>query len=99
MKCLVLAVVLSVVQAPSPIARKAADNPARSASSAQSQATPRKAPAATPKAPVNANAPKKNEDAHSGIGTEDTQQPVRVRELPPVSVTKDWTDRAYWVFS
>lgn len=29
----------------------------------------------------------------------DGQQTVRVSEVPPLSMTKDWTDRAYWVFT
>lgn len=29
----------------------------------------------------------------------DPQQTVRVSDIPPLSITKDWTDRAYWVFT
>lgn len=89
----------TVMQTPSPVPRKAANHPARASRDVQSQATSNKTPTAPPQASVNANAAPKNENPANAVRAEDTQKPIRVGELPSVSVTKDWTDRAYWVFS
>ena len=35
----------------------------------------------------------------SGNGAGGPTQSVKVSELPPLSITKDWSDRAYWLFT
>jgi hypothetical protein len=35
----------------------------------------------------------------SGNGRGEPIQSVKVSDLPPVSITKDWSDRAYWLFT
>ena len=41
--------------------------------------------------------PTSNPDSSHGNTTNSPS--VRITEFPPVSVTKDWTDQAYWVFT
>jgi hypothetical protein len=35
----------------------------------------------------------------SGNGSGEPTQTVKVSDLPPLSITKDWSDRAYWLFT
>jgi hypothetical protein len=37
--------------------------------------------------------------AGSGNGAGEPTQTVKVSDLPPLSITKDWSDRAYWLFT
>jgi hypothetical protein len=41
---------------------------------------------------------RKDQDA-SGNRRGDPTQTVKVSDLPPLSITKDWSDRAYWLFT
>lgn len=41
----------------------------------------------------------KAEDTNQGVADQDASKPITIRELPPVSVTKDWMDEGYWIFN
>jgi hypothetical protein len=86
-------------QAPSPASGKAADKAAPAGKNVESQTAPKKNIATLPPPTVDQRATDKNENATDNKRTDDAQQPVRVIEFPPVSVTKDWADRAIWIFS
>jgi len=46
------------------------------------------------------SSPTSNPDAaHKTEGNAPNSPSVRITEFPPVSVSKDWTDQAYWVFT
>jgi len=64
--------------------KKAAQHPNPIASTTPSQDAPKKA--ASEQAPTNQPA------------SPNAEQPIRIRELPSVSVTKDWMDKATWIF-
>ena len=94
-----LAVLLSIVQAAPPVPRKAPDNPADASNKPYSQPSPNEPVPSTALPAVNIGASKKDEKTSNPVRAEDAQKPVRIGELPPVFVMKDWTDRAYWAFS
>lgn len=93
---------LAIMQAPSPVPRKAADSPASTTQNVERKRNASKAP--TPpsvgiNSQVKAKSPKRNSSEQSH---ENTEQPVRVTELPPVTVTghkRDWADWGYWGFN
>jgi hypothetical protein len=85
MKYLTLVVLLAVMQTPAPAPRKST-NPSDRAS--QERPTIRK--------PISAS-PDQN-SSHDAVA-ENPQKPILVREIPPVSVMKDWWDRTYIVFT
>ena len=96
MNHIILTVVVAFIQATAPIPRPAPNNPASGRQNAQSKTKSDSAQAA-PTADTNAAS---QEQTKTGtVSAENTQQSVAVRELPRVTVTKDWTDRAYWAFS
>lgn len=96
---LVLAVVLAVTQALVPVPRQAADHTATTRQDTEQQrgtndgqATPQPFGLNQAKSPENARpAPQKT--------NEYTPHTVVIRELPAVSVTKDWADWGVWIFS
>jgi hypothetical protein len=92
MKVLIVAVLLAVMQTSPPIPRKTADSPARAAAQINDKAKAQHSPP-TQTPPI--------KDEHSAVESnkpgdepthENTQKAITVRELPPVSVTKDWAD-------
>jgi hypothetical protein len=85
MKLLVAAVLLTVIQTPAPSPKPIPNTD-----------TVKEPSSAPPRTPPNADTTKTNpEDSNA----QDKRQFISVRELPPISVRKDWTDRAYWTFS
>ena len=98
-KLIILAVVLAVMQTAPPVPRQTPNNPTSASQGANDQSGPNNAPATPPQAPVNANAAPEDRQSHDSVGKQDAQKPIRVIELPPVSITKDKLDRIYWLFS
>ncbi len=99
MKYVALAVLLAVMQTPPPVPRKAADNAASRSQNIKQKSGTQKTPPPTPPAVPQTLEPKKNQHSSESPANTNAQETVVVRELPPVSVAKDWTDRVYWVFS
>src|ERR1700687_1398955 len=99
MRCFILGVLLSFPQTPSAVLPKASDRPAGATHNTQNKAAAEENPPAPQSPPAETTAPAKNKDSHNAVRPEDAQQPVRVRELPPVSVSRDWADWALWVFN
>jgi hypothetical protein len=97
-----LAVLLTIIQAPSPVPRKTADSTTGARQHVKNQPTHNKPPAPASSPAINADAPGSDKTQDDGIRAENTEQPIRVTELPPVSVRpakRDWADWGYWVFS
>jgi hypothetical protein len=98
MRCLILALFLAIVQTTSPVPRKAADNPTDASRNANSQASPDKPATAAPQPRADIEVPKENENTGSHPRADDAQKSLRITELPPVSVTRDWMDKTSWTF-
>src|ERR1700733_4903370 len=90
---------LSVVQASSPIPGKTPNNSTSTGSEVQDK-TQDKNTNTEPTTPAVSQDQPQGHDAHgSEQNSNNAEQPVTVSKLPPVSITKDWTDRFYWLFS
>ena len=87
----------AVVQASSPVPRKTDDRPAHAAYNVKDHASSNKSPAA--QSQVSVDAPPKKENSRDSVAAENAQRPIKVDELPPVSVTKDWLDKVYIFFT
>jgi hypothetical protein len=95
----ILTVLLTVMQALSPISRNAADNHAGSGNSVKADGQNKQGKTAPVSLVVD---PAKGEPATNDSGKikpADNQQPVRVTELPSVSITRDLIDHLTVVFS
>src|SRR5260370_34139913 len=100
MRFLFVALFLSLVQTAQPRRRQPPDNTSQGSNH-------RNKKAAENKGPVNPTSPTKNVTQQS-LSKETTpenpaplnpEQPIRVRELARVSVTRDWIDDTGWFFS
>jgi hypothetical protein len=98
MKLLLFTVLLTIVQTSSPVPRQAPDNRANQSDSVTKDSKDDKAPtdkSVPATAPIQ-QPPGSNHRENTGREqkTQNTQQPITIRELPPVSVSRDWAD---WV--
>jgi hypothetical protein len=94
----ILAVLLTIVQAPIPVPRQAADSATQTsrADQKQGQKTQTDSRLATPTIPQSSEGP-----SQQGAGKEhsnDKSNPITISKLPPVSISRDWADWAIWVF-
>lgn len=98
MKLLIAAVLLAVIQAPSPVPRKTANNSGSASQDVNHNASANNNPAA---ATMIKDAPGSPVDEHSrqDKASPDTKNPITVSELPPVSITRDWIDYTAWGIS
>jgi hypothetical protein len=92
MKLLALAVLLSIMQASPPVPRKATDADASKSQPVQSDASADKKPSNKTPPIAQAAHPPPNQNTNPDNGANDAEKNIRVRELPPVSVTPDWMD-------
>jgi hypothetical protein len=99
MKCLMLAVLLTFMQTPAPVPRKATNPSNRTAQSVTKQSGSDKTPAQQAPSIVQSISTQPNQDTSRSPAAENAQKPVVIRELPPVSVTKDWLDKTYIAFT
>jgi hypothetical protein len=95
---LAFAVSLAVAQAPSPVPRQASNHSADSAAGVNRKADANQSPSDKALIPAQEVQPQQKRDASKSKATEDKQQSVAIRELPPVSVSKAWADWGYWGF-
>jgi len=101
MKIFILAVCLTIVQAAPPIPRKTANNPAGARGDTQSQAKEKNKPADAP-LPVDQNQSQAADGNRGNQAGKNADNPVKISELPPVTVLpakRNWADWGYWVFS
>jgi hypothetical protein len=99
MKTFALAVLLAVMQASPPIPRQTSDADAGKGQPVQTHADTDKKPAAQSAPVVQTVGTPPNQSANPTKGNENAEHPVRIRELPPVSVMRDWMDCLALVFS
>src|SRR5580698_10413922 len=99
MKYLVLAVLLSVMQASPPVSRQAADANASKGQSVQNGAKANEKPPKPQAAVAQKVQATPNENANPSKRDDDAPHPVRIRELPPVSIVRDWMDVIALAFS
>src|SRR4051812_46249670 len=97
MTLLILAVLLTVMQTPPPVQRKAADN--KTGQTAKHQYKPnagQNKAAAFASSPASPSTPQSKETATTEA-QKNVEETIRVRELPPVTVTArpDWWNRVY----
>src|SRR5438552_1388670 len=97
MKYLALAVLVAVMQAPPPVPRKAADTDASSGHNVKHDADSHKAPAATPSMRPSGPHPDKND--RQEVTKDDTQKPIRIADLPSVSIKSGWRDCLSLIFA
>jgi len=95
---LILTALFAITQTPSPIHPKALDSPTATGQTVTGKPENNKAPST--QAPTSAGTSVADQQ-HVGSTTksEDTQQAIKVRELPRVSITKDWSDWGIWAFN
>ena len=99
MKYIELAVLLAVIQTSAPVPRKAADPSNGTAQTVTKQSGSDKTPAQQAPSIVQSISTQPNQDTSRSPAAENAQKPVVVRELPPVSVTKDRLDKTYIAFT
>jgi hypothetical protein len=95
---LILAVLLTVLQTAPPVPRQTTDSSAQAGKQGQKQGGSNQPKAAPAPAPLPAGGGGPSQANGDNQRKEDGQYAVRVRELPPVSVTRDWADWGYWAF-
>lgn len=99
MKVIALAVLLAVMQAGPPVPRKAADPGNRTAQHAKEQPDSNKTPTQQPSPLLKPISPEPDQTASHSPATDNAPKPIIVREVPPVSVSKDWLDKLYILFT
>jgi hypothetical protein len=96
MRLLLIAVLLSISQAPTPIPRKAPNRPARGSQGVKKDAADNMKPTTTPTV-QNPPASEKDQKTGSEPAKTNTQETVVIRE--PITVSVGWWDRAYVIFT
>ena len=99
MKPLLFAVLLSVMQAAPPVPRQTPNSTNQSTDKRQKKPSQHQDPIAQMPTPKNLTEKPVGEKATTdNPASPNTQQPIRVTELPTVSVTRDWMDKTSWAF-
>jgi hypothetical protein len=92
-------VLFAIPHTPSPVPRQSANNSTRTSDHVQGQTKLGKTPLTQGQRPVNPNLASGDDAKRSEQAPDNAERPISVSKLPSVTVTKDWTDRAYWAFS
>ena len=99
MTTLVLAALLSVVQANPPTPGQTPHSATRAGNKVKKNAVSNQASAAPATASLDANKAKTDEKPGNQPPIPNSEQSVRIRELPTVSVARDWADWTVWAFT
>src|ERR1700733_10157611 len=91
-------VLLMVAQTPVPVPRQT-PNGSTTSSNTNSQGQGQNAPPAPSVTVVQPSSTPKDQTTSGQQSHEDATHSVAVRELPTVSISKDWADRGVWWFS
>jgi hypothetical protein len=94
-----LIVLLVVLQAPTPIPEKTANDPTRASQDVQNGARARQKPASRSVSGANVTQAPSTKVLSEKQSTENAQNPGAIGKISPVSVTRDWADWGYWAFS
>jgi hypothetical protein len=99
MKFLILIALFAIVQTAPPVPKKATNSSTHTASEIRkSPATDQNPPAQAP-SPLNASDFKTNQTTGNYQSAPNTEQSIRVRELPTVSTSRDWIDKLSILFT
>jgi hypothetical protein len=99
MKYAVIAVLFTVMQASPPIPRQTPNNAAQTTTNIQSNATPNQTKSPPAPSPLKTDADGVAQSNSGQQGSEDGEHAVGISKLSPVSVTRDWADWGFWIFS
>jgi hypothetical protein len=99
MKYIVLTVLLAVVRTLPPVPRQTTNSIDGTARSVKENSNDNQGPTAKPTTTLYPIAPKPDQNPSDAPSSKDTEQSIRVRELPSVSVHRDWADWVLWVFN
>ena len=99
MKIFVLAMLLAVMQTSTPAPRKTVDPSNGAAKNVKRDSGSSQSPSQQPQAIVEPITANPDQNGGHRPATENTQNPIVVRELPTVSVTKDRLDKLYIAFT
>jgi hypothetical protein len=91
MKWLLLAVLLSIPQAPSPVPGKAANNDGAGSRKIKANGKADKKPTAAASVEKQVSAPSRKAES-AQVPDADQEHPARITELPAVSIRRDWID-------
>lgn len=93
---LVLAVFLAVGQASSPVSPKASRKAVSTESVAKVRSGADREPSGQSPTTVQGQATSGNQNPRHEVGGQNLQNSVRITELPPVSISRDWADWILW---
>lgn len=94
MRTLLVAVLLAIVQAHSPIPRQTANNQTGASTQSEKQANANKNKSSQPLSPSNAVTSQENKGSVQSQPKTNTDETIAVAKLSPVSVKRDWLDYA-----
>lgn len=97
MKLALITVFLTVMQTAPPVPRQAADTSAQDAQQLKKNSPSDKQPV-SPSPPLASfsEKPKRNEQPPDDKTSLNAEQSIRIREVPPVSISRDWADWILW---
>jgi len=101
MRYLILTVLLTVGQASSPIPRQTPYSSTSARTGDQHNTKKKNEPSNTSSSAINQNQSGSTNSDAAQNGSEDTDHPITVGKLPPVTITpakRDWVDWGYWGF-
>jgi len=98
MRHLILVMWLAVAQTSAPLPRQTANAPAQKADKVKNNTAGNQEPITqvTPPSVELTQKPERNEKSRDNEASPNAEQTVRIRELPPVSVRRDWADWFLW---
>jgi hypothetical protein len=99
MNLLLIAVLLTVMQTAPSAPRQASDDSDSTSQNITKKTTDNKATSEELRAIVEQVKPLPQEGASKTPESENTEHSVKILKLPSLSITKDWADRTYWIFS
>lgn len=96
---MIVVVLLAVTQAPVPGCGQAADNPTSAGDSGQHHGKQKRSTAPVSISVANQVGPSEDKTNNSEKSGNNNDEAVAITKLPTVSVSKDWADKSYWLFS
>jgi hypothetical protein len=97
MRCLILVVLLTVTQVPSPVPGKAPDSSAGAGPHVTKKSNNNKSPTTPTPSIVNPLAPNPEQNASKAPNFKNEQYPIEIGKLPPVTINAPKRDLADWI--
>jgi hypothetical protein len=99
MKALLFTMLLSVMQAAPPVPRQAPNSASGTGQGVTKNTSDNKAPTSPLPSVVNPVAANPDQNASNSPKAKNAPQSISIRDLPSVSVSRDWADWVLWVFN